>query len=213
MTNLQKESRLTFIEQTVFGSRAKAKYLCACGNIKEISISNVKRGHTVSCGCYNQELKRKRAKHGMFSHTLYYVWQGIKRRCYNPNTKDWPLYGGRGVIMCDEWKSEYMNFYNWAICNGWKKGLYLDKDIKAKELGVEALLYSPDRCRFITPKESSNNVRTNRVIEYNGVNKNLSQWAEEFGIKRETLKERLNIGWSIHDALTKPIKNKHASCR
>jgi hypothetical protein len=218
MANVRLKSRLTFIKKTVnqvskngrILIRSKALYLCECGNSKEIDIQNVKRGHTSSCGCYAKEDKSNRAKHRLISHPLYSIWIAVKNRCYNPNTKDWSNYGGRGVHVCGEWVNNFICFYNWALSNGWEKGLYIDKDIKAKELGVEALLYSPERCMFVTPKVSSNNVRSNRVLEFKGKQQNLSQWAEEFKINRCTLRDRLKAGWTIRDALTKPLRDINA---
>lgn len=218
MINIRKISRLIFIRKTQnqfsinqrVVKRARALYECECGQTKEIDIQNVKSGHTISCGCYLLEISRNRATHRMTHHPLYGVWGGIKRRCYNPNSADWPLYGERGVKMCDEWKNNFMSFYNWCIENGWKKGLYIDKEVKTKELGIPALLYSPQTCMFITPKESSNNVRTNRILEYKAVKKNLNQWANDMNINRGTLKTRLEMGWSIEDALTKPIRDINA---
>lgn len=218
MAKIQAKSRLTFIKKTInqvsengrIKIRAKALYRCECGNVTEANIQNVKRGHTSSCGCYANELLKNRAKHRLLSHPLYKIWQGIKNRCYNPNNKDWKNYGERGVRMCAEWLNDFVAFYNWALNNGWQKGLYIDKDIKAKELGMEALVYSPERCLFITPKGSSNNVRSNRVLEFDGRKQNLSQWAEEMGLNRCTVRDRLKSGWSILDALTKPIRDINA---
>jgi hypothetical protein len=145
-------------------------------------------------------------KHGLSKHPLHNVWHGIKCRCYGKTSKPYKKYGALGVIMCEEWKNNFKSFYDWAIANGWEKGLQIDKDIKSKELGVEANLYSPERCSVVTAKVNSNNKSSNRVITFNGQTKTLSEWADITGIHRNTIRVRLEYhGFSIKDALTSPI--------
>jgi hypothetical protein len=205
MANLQKkESRLTFITQTVFGRKAKALYRCACGTIKEIQISNVKRGTTYSCGCYKKE---QDVIHGLYQHPLYKVWIGIKQRCYYINSISYPNYGAKGVVMCDEWLHNPKAFIEWGLKNGWEKGLQIDKDLKAKELGLEALLYSPERCQFVTPKINSNERKNSRFIEFNGKTQTIQQWSEELGILNATLTRRIQKHkWPIEKAILTPVK-------
>lgn len=209
---VHKESRLSFIRQTVFYEirngkviRPKALYKCICGNLVEKVIDAVKRGSTKSCGCLNTEsiIKRRRT-HGLSGTPIYDLWATVKNRCYNVNEPSYPEYGGRGVIMCDEWKNDPAAFVEWAKKNGWKKGLQIDKDIIAMKLRLEPLLYSPDRCQFVTAKTNGTATRKSRYIEYNGVTKTLAQWSDELGIGRSTILLRLDVyGYSIEKALTK----------
>lgn len=203
MTNIRKESRLTFVRQTVFGRKAKALYQCSCGTLKEISISNVKRGTTYSCGCYKRELD---VIHGLYKHPLYKVWIGIKQRCYYKKSISYPNYGSRGVVMCDEWLRDPKAFIDWGLSNGWSFGLQLDKDIKAKKLGVSNLLYSPERCMFVSKKINANNRIDNHFIEFNGKTQTLQEWSEELGMPNETLRRRIrNLGWSIEKSFTTSV--------
>jgi len=71
----------------------------------------------------------------------------MKERCYNITHKDYKYYGGRGITMCDEWKNDVKIFYNWAIINGWKKDLEIDRHNNNGN-------YEPDNCRFIIHKEN-----------------------------------------------------------
>lgn len=82
--------------------------------------------------------------HGLNDHPLYRKWNGFKTRCYNKNNPKYHRYGGRGVIVCNEWVNNFKAFYDWAILNGWEEGLQIDKDIKAHKLGKEGLIYSPE---------------------------------------------------------------------
>lgn len=207
MPKVNEKSRLTFVEQTVFGSQAKAIYKCVCGNTKELHINAVKRQLVRSCGCLQAENRRNGKTHGLYYHPLHWVWSSMKNRCYNPKNQDYKNYGGRGVIVCEEWRNDFKSFYDWCMANGWQKELQLDKDVKAKELGVENDLYSPERCCFVTPKRNSNNRSSNKIIEYNGVSKTLAEWSEELKICGATLSTRMNeLGWSIEKAFTTPLR-------
>ncbi len=129
----------------------KGIYQCVCGNIKEIVISRVICGNVKSCGCF------KYSQNGLSRHPLYYIWSGIYDRCYLEHYEPYPLYGGRGVEMCEEWQNSFMAFFNWCMNNGWKKGMEVDKDIKAKKLGLEGKMYSPEWCTIATRIENNNN--------------------------------------------------------
>lgn len=212
-------SRLTFIKQTIQGVPSyktpnkkaispKALYKCACGNLKEIFINSAKSGQVLSCGCYNLERLQERAKHGFYCHPLYRLWASVKARCTNENEKCYKNYGGRGVKMCDEWINDPEAFIKWCLNNGWKKGLDLDKDLKAKEMNLPPpLVYSPEWCQFITRKKNNNATRHNVEITFNGMTKNIVQWATYLGVVPNTLQNRIRRrGWSIEKAFTTSVK-------
>ncbi len=142
-------------------------------------------------------------KHGLKKHPLYSIWVSMKQRCYNPNDTAYDNYGGRGVRVCAEWVDDFQLFYNWAIANGWEHGLQIDKDIKGN-----GLLYSPDTCCFVTPKVNSNTKRNCHIITLDGVSKNITQWSEHYGISEKQIHWRLKKGWTIQNALTKPVRKK-----
>src|ERR1700744_7223 len=176
----------------------KGVYKCVCGNTKEIAISDVKSGHVKSCGCY------KRVQNGLCWHPLYFIWSSMFDRCYREDYEPYPLYGGKGVRMCDEWYNSFMYFYKWALKNGWKKGLQLDKDIKAKEAGIEGFLYSPEWCTFVPPIENNKGKGKNVLKEYNGRSQTLSQWGRELGLPKPTLHHRLrDYGFTVEEAFSK----------
>ena len=195
---------LSHIKKSKRGSNHYWKCICDCGVEKIVQKQKLTNGNTRSCGCLQRETAKKDSTtHGLTGHPIWSLYRDIGNRCYNSNVKHYHLYGGRGVEMCEEWKSDFVVFYNWCIKNGWQKGLQLDKDIKAKELGVEALLYSPERCQFVTPKKNSNNRRNNRLIEFNGATKTLMEWSEITGIKHGTILSRLRRGWDVEKAFKK----------
>lgn len=130
--------------------------------------------------------------------TLYSRYKHIKERCYNPNSKSYHRYGGRGIKMCDEWLNDYQLFEDWCLSHGFQEGLAIDRIDNDGN-------YSPDNCRFVTLKENNQKRNTTRWYTINGKTKNLQQWCDYFGVKRGTVHTRLEHGWSIEDALTKPV--------
>lgn len=202
------ESRLTLIKRisdryvddrgTVINP--KGLYQCLCGKQIITSINNAKTGAVKSCGCLTKEHPHH-FTHGLHDHPLYHVWQNIKRRCYNKKDKYYPLYGGRGVTMCKEWLADPALFIIWAIANGWKDGLQIDKDIKG------GMIYSPENCTLVTSKENNNNRSNNQVIEFRGQSKNLTEWAELTGLNVSTIHVRIfKYKWSVEKALTTPSR-------
>lgn len=142
--------------------------LCDCGKIKSVSSYYLTHGKTRSCGClaHDTQIARGRAlhkigeahsrwKHGGSvggSSRLYRIWGGMKTRCYNPNHRAYAHYGGRGITICVEWLHDFAAFRDWALSNGYREGLSIDRVDNDKG-------YSPDNCRWITQTEQNKNRR------------------------------------------------------
>lgn len=131
---------------------------------------------------------------------LYGIWRRMKSRCTNPNNKDYKYYGGNGITFCEEW-NDYSNFKNWAINNGYKDNLTIDRKDGSKN-------YCPENCRWITIEEQQSNKCNNHLLSYQGETMTINQWAERLGINREIIKDRLLLGWSTEKTLTTPIKKR-----
>lgn len=109
-------------------------------------------------------------KHGMTGSRLYNIWQGIRQRCNNPNDREYKWYGARGIELDNDWL-EFKPFYNWAINNGYKDNLTIDRiDVNGN--------YEPLNCRWVTQKEQNRNTRKNNFVLFMGRTKCLSEWAE-----------------------------------
>lgn len=105
-------------------------------------------------------------------------------------------YGGRGITICNDWINDFNSFQAWALANGYKETLTLDRiDVNGN--------YEPNNCRWSTMKIQQNNRTNNRVIEFNGQRKTITQWAEEYGMSYRNLYYRLSNGYTIKDALEK----------
>jgi len=178
--------------------------ICDCGKNKTYSYQLLKNGKAVSCGCKSKEWQRifgeQASVHGLCKHPLYKQFHGIIDRCYNPHTPNYPMYGGKGVSVCDEWRNDFKTFYDWALANGWERGMHIDKDHKAITAGVKPMLYSPEWCSVMTHFENSQRKRNSILIEYSGETHNLTEWANKLGIKKHTLLFRIERKWPLEKA-------------
>lgn len=138
-------------------------------------------------------------------HQLRRRYYHIKDRCYNPNNKAYKRYGGRGIKMCDEWFNDYFSFEKWALENGYKPELQIDRVDNDGN-------YCPENCKFVTNKENSQHKCSTRYFTLNGKTQNLTQWCEEMDMPRATVATRIDrYGWDFERAITtRPIKrDKH----
>ncbi len=206
MANVAKKSLLTFIEnvQRAKSGHKKALYKCECGSVREYYVCNVNSLHTTCCGCRRDTSSYK--KHGLIKHPLYWIHSGIVQRCTNPSNPLYPFYGGRGVMVCEEWLNDFKTFYDWCISNGWQDGLEIDKDTKGGNI------YSPDNCLIVTHKENSNKRRNNHFIEYAGQRLTIQEWSDYYGINSGELRYRLKKNnWDLEAALAMKIRSKSKS--
>ena len=201
----QRYGRYTVLEYVGQNSDHKAvwKCRCDCGTIKNVSGKDLRSGNTKSCGCYNLEKNRKnpalwKPVHGLSHHPLMQVWSDIKQRCHNEKANCYKWYGGRGIKLCEEWMV-FKNFYDWAVNNGYKKGLTLDRIDPNGD-------YSPDNCRWVTMKVQQNNRRNNKMLTINGVTKTMSEWSDEYGVDYRLVKSRIAAGWEPEKALSQRKK-------
>lgn len=127
----KKYNRLTGIRRAetheYTGNKTHWVFRCDCGNYKIAPTYEVRKGHIKSCGCYNLEaLSLRSGTHRMTRTRLYHSWQDMKRRCYYEKSNRYYRYGGRGIVVCDEWKDSFETFRDWALANGWEDKLQLD---------------------------------------------------------------------------------------
>ena len=137
-----------------------AKCLCKCGNIGFYNLYDVRRGHTISCGCYQMEMT---TKHGMASRgnhrsRFYKTWVSMKIRCTNPKSTSYKYYGGRGISLCRRWHA-FEGFRD-DMYQGYLQHCeeYGEKDTEIDRINNE-LGYNPKNCRWVTNREQSANRR------------------------------------------------------
>lgn len=198
----QKFGKLTVLEKTGRkGEKVMWKCQCDCGNFVFVPTFVLRGGKSKSCGCLKSErMIEHNTKHNLCQTKLYRIWKGIKQRCLNANHKQYNDYGGRGITICDDWKNDYLSFYNWSIQNGYAENLTIDRIDNNGN-------YEPLNCRWVDRKIQNNNSRHNHLITYNGKTLTISQWAELYNLTYTCLKNRINrYKWSIEKALTTPMK-------
>jgi hypothetical protein len=159
-----KYGRLTVIERaedvvyTNGRKRVAWKCRCECGQLCVVDSFCLTGGKTKSCGCLRIEKTVERStKHNGKRDRLYSVWVDMKKRCYNPNYKQYKDYGGRGIRVCDEWLHNYSAFRGFALQNGYNPtAKYGETTIDRIDADGD---YAPHNCRFVDMKAQNNNKR------------------------------------------------------
>lgn len=200
----QKFGHLTIIERlpdyiTPKGAH-KLLYLCECDCEKhtrvKVTAMHLASGHTTSCGCESARLSaerlaqrdRDRAKHGLYNTRIYKIWVGMIDRCYNPNCSHYQNYGGRGIKICSEWYNpnnplsadNLRNFWNWAIMNGYRDDLSIDRNNVDGD-------YCPENCSWESAINQMNNTRSIKYVTFNGSIMSIGMVARALGIDENWL--------------------------
>lgn len=166
----------------------KAVFLCECGSEFEALISHVKSGNTKSCGCMKNELiSNARTTHGLTHDPIFSKWVQMKKRCYNPNAADYKNYGGRGIIVCKEWRNDFLAFRNYiSKLEGYgEDGRSLDRIDNNGN-------YEPGNMRWATRHEQSVNQRMKKTNTSGYVGVSLK--GERFKAMINVHNERIYIG-------------------
>jgi hypothetical protein len=190
--------RLTVISLHSISPRPRWNCVCTCGGTSISLSTHLKDGSSTSCGCYLRELRTTHGESLPSKRTKEHkLWLKMKDRCKYKTLKIYKYYGGRGIKVCDRWLNSYENFLA-DIGRAPTPKHTLDRiDVNGD--------YEPNNCRWATYKEQENNRTNNKIYEYEGQSKTLSQWADVFGVNRKMLQDRIWRGWTIERALTTPI--------
>lgn len=145
--------------------------------------------------------KERRSNSIPYKRLLRSRYDKIKSRCYNPNSPAYKNYGGRGIKMCNEWFNDFYKFYDWALDNSFHPSLTLER------INVNGD-YNPSNCKWATMKEQSLNKRNSIKLTYKETTKNISEWADDYGVQRETAYGRYHAGMSFEEIFKKDINYK-----
>ena len=142
-------------------------YKCGfCGNNFRADTNNIKSNHTNSCGCYRRKLNTEgiNRKHNLSYTRIYNIWSDIKNRTLNPKNRAYQYYGGRGITICDDWKNDFMSFYNWAMSNDYSGELSIDRIDNNGN-------YEPNNCRWTTRtiQQRNQRIQKNNTSGFKGV--------------------------------------------
>lgn len=177
------------------GRHIKARCKCECGTITHVWVALLRTGQTKSCGCLpNRTWVCSLPK----DHSLIKVYYGMMARCHNPKNPGFVSYGGRGILVCNAWRESRESFFKWAMENGFRDDLQLDRIDNDKG-------YWPENCRFVTVSENSKNTRKNVFYEFGGQKMCISDWARTIGVSPQTMRYRLT-NWGVERSLNQ-IKN------
>lgn len=208
--------RLVVLKDT--GKREKSQKVwmckCDCGNTKEVITSYLTSGDTKSCGCYRKECELKNLgefwgkpkTHGLSKTRVYRIWIDMNARCEKKNNKAYKHYGERGIKVCKEWKENFLSFYNWAIKNGYKDELSIDR------INVNGN-YEPNNCRWADAKTQGNNKRNTRKIKIFNEVKTAYDFEKQYGIKAYLLLDRYDKGYRDDKLIYKSNLSHFRKCK
>jgi len=160
---------------------------CICGKERSIDGSKLPRyKHTQKCYCSINE------KHGLKGTRAYNSWAHMIQRCTNPFNKDFPHYGGRGILVCEKWKI-FTNFYA-------DMGQPPDPRHSLGRINNERG-YEPDNVRWEDTESQRRNTRRNFIVTHNGKTQCIVEWARDLGVDRKMLSCCIRYGMPIKIAL------------
>lgn len=212
-----KTGLITVIER-VGSSKGQTTWLCqcACGK-KFIQYGGpLRKGKVKSCGhiwksrserqkiAYNSIAKKK---HGGCADRLYFIWIAMRHRCYYEKDISYKNYGGRGIVVCDEWRNDYGAFKEWSIKSGY------NEDAPRGACTLDRIdpdgNYCPENCKWTSMKDQSNNRRNSYTITWNNETHTAKEWEVITGIPREVIYSRHRAGWSADRILSKNKYGPH----
>ncbi len=179
------------------GNRTRSKWLCRCDCGKEILVitDNLTRDHSKSCGCEKGGMvTASKITHGKSHDPIYPLWNAMRSRCYNKNHKDYDIYGGRGIAVCERWQ-KFENFYE-------DMG-----DMPSKNHSLDRIdsngNYEKDNCKWSTASEQRNNQRRTKLYGPEGDKHCIKYWCDLKNIPYARLAQRLEkLGWSFERAIS-----------
>lgn len=190
--------KLTVLSLTYDSSTKKYTSVCRCecGNIKEYDFACVRSGNTISCGCYLKEVRRIASiTHNMSKSKEHKAWRHIKERCFNPNSKYYYNYGGRGITMCERWRCSFESFLA-------DMGLAPSAKHSIDRIDVNRN-YEPGNCRWATVQQQSINKRSTYYITYNDATKSTCEWEDLLGLRRGRLRAAYKRGVNMASCIDK----------
>lgn len=171
---------------------------CDCGGFSCPAVQSLVKRCSKSCGCLKHDVCGSYV-HGMFGTRIYHTWQSMNARCSNPNHKNWPRYGGRGIRVCDEWR-DFIAFHSWAIKNGYAENLTIERINNDRG-------YCPENCCWATIATQSRNKSSNHFVTAFGETRVLKDWLNDSRsvVNPGTARHRFKKGWTMEDAILTPL--------
>lgn len=178
---------------------------CDCGKTIRIRKDHLLDRRTLNCGNHRQ---KSLTMEGSKRTRLFGVWIDMRTRCYNKNNKNYCLYGGRGILVCDDWlgSNGFKNFHQWAYANGYREEVTKRNNVTLDRINPDDG-YNPNNCRWVSMKVQNNNRRNNHRITIDGETHNLTEWSRIKNISQSLISARINrLGWSEERAVLTPAR-------
>lgn len=180
--------------------RSYWKVQCDCGVIKTMRSDGM-HDYSTCDKCKAEKQRQRMLTHGETKTSLYSTWRGIRARCYKSRNNSYKSYGGRGIKMFDAWNKSYEAFRDYVtqLENYGIEGYTIDRiDVNGD--------YVPGNIRWADTETQANNKRVNHLLELDGEILTAKQWSKRLGIKYSTIMNRIRMGWSDKDILTRPVE-------
>lgn len=172
------------------------KCQCDCGNTTVLSRNQLLFNTCPNCGCTKRNANRPKRlnvkTHHMTGSRIYHIWKSMRYRCSTKNkeSRDYRDYVLRNIKVCEEWQNNFESFYQWAMSNGYRDDLSIDRIDNDGD-------YCPENCRWVSNTVQQRNRRKTVYLTYKGQTKALSEWCEIYGLKMKTCYGRLHqYGWT-----------------
>lgn len=196
-----------FCVKAMSSGQLKREQMCVCVcDCGDNSIYRVRCLPALKAGCKRcgyVVAAKKRVRHGKAGDPIYNTWICMRSRCHDESNSAFPNYGGRGIAVCEQWRTGSAAFFKWAAEHGYRQGLAIDRiDTNGN--------YEPSNCRFVSAKENNRNKRTNRHVTAFGETKPVADWVDDprCHVGVQTLLSRLNHGRDPERAMTDPLHSR-----
>lgn len=192
--------RLTVCAPERFGGRLMWRCRCSCGAITSARPSRLLSGRTRSCGCLQRDTRIKHGHGGAGDarRSEYRIWDAMIQRCVNPRNRYYPMYGGRGIVVCERWRN-YLHFI-------------ADMGPRPHGHSIERIDndggYCPENCRWATRFEQQRNRRNNVLVTFDGETMCSVDWDIRRGFPKGIVRGRILLGWTPERAITTPYKQR-----
>jgi hypothetical protein len=196
--------RLTIIDEMPclkdYARMMLVKCSCSKQTVKVVRLRSLLSGATIGCGCVHREaVQASNSTHKLSKHRLYKTWLNMIERCTNPEDKNYANYGGRGIVICDEWM-KVENFIS-DMYPTWQEKLTLDRI-------DNSLGYFFENCRWASKTQQNRNKRTNVNATIGGKTQCLMGWCKELNINYNTVKTRIQKGADASQAILQSANSK-----
>jgi hypothetical protein len=179
--------------------------VCDCGKTILSRTGSLNSGKQLSCGCLGREHRiaslrtHGATERGSTNRAEFWVWQGMRNRCYRKTHRHYYMYGGAGITVCDRWRESFASFFE-------DMGPRPSKKHSLDRYPNQNGNYEPGNVRWATWPEQQRNKSSNHWITCNGETLIITDWAKRLGCRDGVIHGRLKLGWTPERAVSQPVQ-------